>query len=216
MIDQEATHEMRQSEAVRKAAAHGCVVAADRRTSKTTAGAGGWRTRLHTQTEGWCGLVVYVLSEEPKPRRNETVWVPMRNCLRKCKRTQVRPATNEGIETVTSLLPSLTEAVREGRTRHFADITDEGDPEGDEPLVVDGDAMDVRLGRPDTQPEPEFNAPANPDATSRSARSFWACEGAILVGSCNICGDEPVCRFRRLRRVKRCRPSSKWTEQKQR
>ena len=33
--------------------------------------------------------------------------------------SQVRPATNEeaeGIETVTSLLPNLTEAVREGRT----------------------------------------------------------------------------------------------------
>ena len=55
--------------------------------------------------------------------------------------SQVRPATNEeaeGIETVTSLLPKLTEAVREGRTRHFADITDEGDPEDDEPTVVEG------------------------------------------------------------------------------
>ena len=50
------------------------------------------------------------------------------DCLQKCNRTQVRPATNEeaeGIETVTALLPSLTEAVREGRTRHFADITEE-------------------------------------------------------------------------------------------
>ena len=86
----------------------------------------------------------------------------------------MRPASNEeaeGIETVTSLLPSLTEAVREGRTRHFADITDEGDPEDGEPTVVEGDVMDVRLGRPDSQPEPELNAPANSDATSRSARS---------------------------------------------
>ena len=52
----------------------------------------------------------------------------MRNCLHKCNRTQVRPATNEeteGIKIVRSLLPNLTEAVREGRTRHF-DITDEG------------------------------------------------------------------------------------------
>ena len=65
----------------------------------------------------------------------------------------------------------LTEAVREGRTRHFADITHEGDPEDDEPTVVEGDVMDVRLGRPDSQPEPELNAPANSDATSRSARS---------------------------------------------
>ena len=113
-----------------------------------------------------------VLSEEPKPAQNETVRVHMRNCLHKCNRTQVRPAINEeaeGIETVTSLLPNLTEAVREGRTRHFADITHEGDPE-DEPTVVEGDVMDVRLGRRDSQPEPELNAPANSDATSRSAR----------------------------------------------
>ena len=99
----------------------------------------------------------------------------MRNCLHKCNRTQVRPATNEeaeGIETVTSLLPDLTEAVREGRTRHFADITDEGDPEDDEPIFVEGDVMDVRLGRPDSQPEPEeLNALANSIASSRSARS---------------------------------------------
>ena len=67
----------------------------------------------------------------------------MRNCLHKCNRTQVRPATKkaEGIEIVTSLLPILTEAVREGRTRHFADITEEGDPEDDEPMVVEGDVM---------------------------------------------------------------------------
>ena len=77
----------------------------------------------------------------------------------------------EGIETVTALLPSLTKSVREGRTRHFADITEEGDPEDDEPMVVEGDVMDVRLGRPDSQPEPELNAPANSDATARSARS---------------------------------------------
>ena len=123
---------------------------------------------------GRCGPGVCVLSEEPKPGRKETVWVHMRNCLHQCNRTQVRPATNEeaeGIETVTGLLPSLSEAVRERRTRHFADITDEGDPEDDEPMVVEGDVMDVRLGRPDSQPEPELNAPANSDATSRSARS---------------------------------------------
>ena len=50
-------------------------------------------------------------------------------------------------------------ADREGRTRHFVDITDEGDPEDDEETVVEGDVMDVRLGRPDSQPEPELNAP---------------------------------------------------------
>ena len=79
--------------------------------------------------QGWCGPGVCVLSEETKPGRNETVWVHMRNCLHKCNRTQVRPATNEeaeGIDIVTSLLPNSTDAVREGRTPHFADITDEG------------------------------------------------------------------------------------------
>ena len=45
------------------------------------------------------------------------------------------------------------------------------DPEDDEPMVVEGDVMDVRLGRPDSQPEPELNAPANSNASSRSARS---------------------------------------------
>ena len=126
------------------------------------------------EPQRWCGLGVCVLGEEPKPGRNETVWVHMRNCLHKCNRTQVRPATNEeaeGIETVTSLLPNLTEAVREGRTRHFADITEEGDPEDDEPTVVEGDVMDVRLGRPDSQPEPELSASANSDASSPSDRS---------------------------------------------
>ena len=115
-----------------------------------------------------------VLSEEPKPGRNETVWVHMRKCLHKCNRTQVRPATNEGaeeIETATSSLPSLTEADREGHTRHFADISDEGSSDGDEPMVVEGGVMDVCLGRPDSQPEPELNAPANSNAPSRSARS---------------------------------------------
>ena len=50
----------------------------------------------------------------------------------------MKPATNEEterIETFTSLLPNLTEAVREGRTRHFADIPEEGDPEDDEPML---------------------------------------------------------------------------------
>ena len=96
----------------------------------------------------------------------------MRNCLHKCNRTQVRPATNEEteeIDTVASLLPELTEAVREGRTRHFADSTDEGDPEDEEEAIVEGDTMDIRLGRRDSQPEPEFNA--NLDATSHSNRS---------------------------------------------
>ena len=147
-------------------------------TTKATAGTSGWRTRLHTQTEdgaqGWCGPGVCVFGEEPKAGRNETVWVLMRNCLHKCNRTQVRPAANEeaeGIETVASLLPELTEAVREGRTRRFADITDEGDPENDEETVIESDVMDVRLGRPDSQPEPESNVLADPDANPGSTRS---------------------------------------------
>ena len=169
------------------AAAHGCVVAADRRAMSTAshsrqrkpqrvlvAGEPVFIHRRKDGAQGWCGPGVCILSEDPKPGRNETVWVHMRNCLHKCNRTQVRPATNEeaeGIETVTALLPSLTEAVREGRTRHFADITDEVDPEDDEPMVVQGDIMDVRLGRPDSQPEPELNAPANSNAPSHSSRS---------------------------------------------
>ena len=46
-----------------------------------------------------------------------------------------------------------------------------GDPEDDEETFVEGDVMDVRLGRPDSQPEPELNAPANPNAPSHSSRS---------------------------------------------
>ena len=119
LIAQDATHEMRRSEAMRMAAAHGCVVATDRRALLTAPHSrqrkpqqvlGGWRTRLHTQTEGWSPRMVWTwrVSEEPKLGRNETVWVHMRNCLHKCNRTQVRPETNEeaeGIETVASLLP---------------------------------------------------------------------------------------------------------------
>ena len=61
MIAQDATHEMRRSEAMRMSAAHGCVVASSppsdvdsipQPTTEATAGAGGWRTRLHTQTAG--------------------------------------------------------------------------------------------------------------------------------------------------------------------
>ena len=132
MIAQDATHEMRRSEAMRMAAAHGCVVAADRRAMSTAshsrqrkpqralvAGEPVFIHRRKDGAQGWCGPGVCVLSEEQKPGRNETVWVHMRNCLHKCNRTQVRPATNEeveGIETVTSLLPSLTEAVHERDT----------------------------------------------------------------------------------------------------
>ena len=184
LIAQDATHEMRRREAVRMAAAQGCVVAADRRAMSTASRSrqrkpqralvAGEPVFIHRRKDGAQGLCVpgvCVLSEEPKPGRNETVWVHMRNCLHKCNRIQVRSAANEeaeGIETVTSLLPSLTDAVREGRMRHFADITD---PEDDEQMDVEEDIMNVRLGRPDSQLEPELNEPANSNATSRSARS---------------------------------------------
>ena len=187
MIAQDATHEMRRSEAMRLAAAHGCGVAADLRAMSTAshsrqrkpqrvlvAGEPVFMHRRKDGAQGWCGPGVCVVSEEPKPGRNETVWVHMRNCLQKCNRTHLRPATNEeaeGIEIVTSLLPNLAEAVREGRTRHFAYITEEVDPEEDEPMVVEADVMDVRLGRPDSQPERELNAPANSNAPSHSDRS---------------------------------------------
>ena len=72
MIAQDATHEMRRSEAMRMAAAHGCVVAADRRamstvsTTEATAGTGGWRTGLHTQTKGWSPRMVWTLRVRPE------------------------------------------------------------------------------------------------------------------------------------------------------
>ena len=196
MIAQDATHEMRRSEAMRMAAAHRYVVAADRRAVSTAshsrqrkpqwvlvAGEPVFTHKRKDGAQGQRGPGVCVLSEEPKPGRNETVWVHMRKCLHKCNRTQVRPATNEGaegIETVASLLPILTEAVREGRTPHIADITDEGDPEDDEQMVVEGDVMDVRLGRPDSQPEPELNAPTNSDAPSRQIRNSRRARGRGL------------------------------------
>ena len=44
--------------------------------------------------------------------------------------------------------------------------------EDDEPMVVEGGVVDVRLGRADSQPEPEeLNAPANSNAPSQSSRS---------------------------------------------
>ena len=56
----------------------------------------------------------------------------------------MRPATNEESRSLHHCCRTLTEAVREGRTRHFADITKRG-PEDDEPMVEEGDVMDVRL-----------------------------------------------------------------------
>ena len=108
----------------------------------------------------------------------------------------------EGTETVTSLLPNLTEAVREGLTRHFADITNEGDPEDDEPTVVEGDVMDIRLGRPDSQPEPELNAPANSTPSQVTDQKLTGARSQYLDFSCTDmeigAGDRRV-RFREER-----------------
>ena len=65
----------------------------------------------------------------------------------------------------------------------LSDITAEGDPEDDVQTVVEGDVMDVRLGRPDSQPELEFNALANPDAASRSMRSETHAEPEAEIGT---------------------------------
>ena len=135
-------------------------------TAEAPAGTGGWGEPVFTHrrkdgAQGWCGPGVCVWVKNRSRDETRQYGVHMRNCLHKCNRTQVRPATNEeaeGIEIVTSQQLDLTEGFREGRTRHFADITDEGDPEDDEPIIVEGDVMDVRLGRPESQPEPELNA----------------------------------------------------------
>ena len=167
------------------AAAHGCVVAADRRAMSTASHsrqrkpqralvAGDPSSHIDGMMELKNGVDLACASRLKNGSLDETRQCGFTCGTARTSATAHRPATNEeaeGIETIASLLPGLTEAVREGRTRHFADITDEGDPEDDEPMVVEGDVMDVRLGRPDSQPEPEFNASANPDATSRSARS---------------------------------------------
>ena len=102
-------------------------------------------------------------------------------------------------ETVASLLPGLTEAVREGRTRHFADITAEGDPADDEETVVEGGVMDVRVGRPGSQPEPEFSAPAIPNAAPRSARSETHAEPEAEVATSIASDMEIESRDRRVR-----------------
>ena len=84
MIAQDATYEMRRSEAMRMAAARGCVVAADRRAMSTASHgrqrkpqrvlvAGVHVFRRKDGAQGWCGPGVCVLSEEPKPGRNESL-----------------------------------------------------------------------------------------------------------------------------------------------
>ena len=43
--------------------------------------------------------------------------------------------------------------------------------------------MDVRFGRPDWQPEPELNEPADTNATSRSARSETLAEPEAVAST---------------------------------
>ena len=83
MITQDATHEMRRSEAMRTAAAHGCAVAADRRVMSTAfhsrqrkpqrvlvAGEPVFIHRRMDGAQGWCGPGVCVLSEEAWTKRD--------------------------------------------------------------------------------------------------------------------------------------------------
>ena len=81
------------------------------------------------------------------------------------------------------------------------------DPEDDEPMVVEGDVMDVHMGRPDLQPEPELNAPANSNASSHSDRSETLAEPEAEV-STSACKDmEDGVNDRRVRfREERVRP----------
>ena len=147
-------------------------------------------------------MVLCVLSEDPKSGRNETVWVHMRNCLNKCHRTQVRPATNEdaeGTEAVASLFSGLTKAIHEGCTRHFADITDEGDPEDNEETVVEGYVTDVCVGRPDLQPKSELNVPSNSDFTLGSTRSETHAEPKAEVSTSTSTDMETGASDRRIR-----------------
>ena len=66
MIAKDATNEMRRSEAMRMAAAHGRRRRRPQSTSKTTAGTREWRTRLHTQTEGWSPRMVWTWHVRPE------------------------------------------------------------------------------------------------------------------------------------------------------
>ena len=74
MIAQDATHEMRRSEAMRMAAAHGCVVAADRRAMSTASHsrhrkpqrALGLENPSSTQTEGRSSRMVWTWRVRPE------------------------------------------------------------------------------------------------------------------------------------------------------
>ena len=142
---------MRRSEGMRMVAAHGCLVAPDRRAMTTAARSrrrkpqlalvAGQPVFIHRRkhgAQGWCGPGV-------------------------CNRTHVRPATNEeaeGIETVASLLLGLTKVVREDAR----DTSMTSRTRGSWGRRGDGRGK-RRHGRS------ELNVSANPDASSRSARS---------------------------------------------
>ena len=76
IIAQDATHKMRRSEAMLMAARPSWVCSRRRPpsdvdsipqpTTEATAGTGGWRTRLHTQTEGWSTKMVWTWRVRPE------------------------------------------------------------------------------------------------------------------------------------------------------
>ena len=65
-------------------------------------------------------------------------------CGTACASAMVRPGT----EAIASLLSGLTEAIREGCTRHFDDFTGDGDPEDNEETVVEADVSSTYLHIP--------------------------------------------------------------------
>ena len=66
-------------------------------------------------------------------------------------------------------------------------------------MVVEGDFMDVRLGRPDSQPEPELNVPANSNAPSHSAKSETHAEPEAEASTSAGTGMETGVNDRRVR-----------------
>ena len=70
------------------------------------------------------------------------------------------PATNEEAEGMPRSYLNLPKQFVKDARDIFADIFAEEDPDDDEETVVEGGVVDVCLGRPDSHPEPESNAPA--------------------------------------------------------
>ena len=131
-------------------------------------------------------LGVCVLSEEPKPGRNETVWGTHAELFAQVQsypgeaRDQGRDGRNrDRCITVAELDWRMTEAGREDAR----------------------DTLPTSLPtlRPDSQPEPEFNAPATPNATSRSTRSETHAEPETQVATSIGTDTEIESRDRRVR-----------------